>query len=99
MTKQTASTVISLFSFILVAVVAFVPNLGKQKSLLFCGANYCMREFIFVTVLLLMFFVPDGKYDRSLSMIVKPLAEAILSAVIYVNTLYKYIDKENRHTV
>ena len=94
-----ASTVISLFSFILVAVVAFVPNLGKQKSLLFCGANYCMREFIFVTVLLLMFFVPDGKYDRSLSMIVKPLAEAILSAVIYVNTLYKYIDKENRHTV
>ena len=32
-------------------------------------------------------------------MIVKPLAEAILSAVIYVNTLYKYIDKENRHTV
>lgn len=94
-----ASTVISLFSFILVAVVAFVPNLGKQKSLLFCGANYCMREFIFVTVLLLMFFVPDGKYDRSLSMVVKPLAEAILSAVIYVNTLYKYIDKENRHTV
>ncbi|MBQ2504787.1 MAG: hypothetical protein II526_00320, partial [Erysipelotrichaceae bacterium] len=50
-----ASTMISLFSFILVAVVAFVPNLGKQKSLLFCGANYCMREFIFVTVLLLMF--------------------------------------------
>ena len=93
------SAVVSLVGFILVAIVAFVPNLGKKKSLDLCGANYCLREFVFVTVLLLMFFVPDGRYDRSLSTVIKPFAEAVLSAIIFVNTIYKYIDKENRHTV
>ena len=94
-----ASAVVALIGFILVALVAFVPNLGKKRSLYLCGANYCLREFVFVIVLLLMFFVPSGAYDRSLSVVIKPFAEAVLSAIIYINTVYKYIDKENRHTV
>ena len=93
------SAVVSLIGFILVAIVAFVPNLGKKRSLSLCAANYCLREFVFVIVLLLMFFIPDESYDHSLSTVIKPFAEAVLSAIVYVNTIYKYIDKEKRHTI
>ena len=93
-----STVLISLIGFCLVAAVAFVPNLGEKLSLRFAAVNLIMRGLIFVIVALLMIVSPHARETQSIAVIYRTISLTVLSAIIYVNTCYKYIDKEARGT-
>ena len=88
---------IALIGFAMVAAVAFIPNLGKKRSLLFSTINLIMRTSIFVIVSLLMLFLPRARETQSIEVIYRTFVLTVLSIVIYINTCYKYIDKAERN--
>ncbi|MBO7698210.1 MAG: hypothetical protein J6S38_04140 [Erysipelotrichaceae bacterium] len=91
------TTAIALIGFATVSAVAFIPNLGKKKSMLFAAINLAMRFSIFVIVSLLMLFVPRARETQSIQVIYRTFVLTVLSIVIYINTCYKYIDKAERN--
>ena len=88
---------IALIGFAMVAAVAFIPNLGKKRSLLFSTINLIMRTSIFVIVSLLMLFLPRARETQSIEVIYRTFVLTVLSIAIYINTCYKYIDKAERN--
>jgi len=92
------TVVIALFGSSLIAAVAFVPNLGQKKSLAFSGINLVMRFMIFVIVIILLIRNPQAREKQGIVVIYRTLVLVTLSAVIYINTCCKYLDKENRNT-
>ncbi len=92
------TVVIALFGSSLIAAVAFVPNLGQKKSLAFSGINLVMRFMIFVIVTILLIRNPQAREKQGIAVIYRTLVLVTLSAVIYINTCWKYLDKEKRNT-
>ncbi len=93
------TTMIALIGFCMIAAVAFLENLGRKRSLALAGINLLMRFLIFVIVTLLFIFVPRARQTQSISVIYRTIVLVTLSAVIYINTCCKYIDKEERGTI
>ncbi len=94
-----ATVVISLIGFLMVAAVAFVPNLGEKQSLTFTGIDMIMRTINFVLVTVLALVAPNMLEDPSINNIFRALSLMTLSCVIYISTCYKYLDKEERNTI
>lgn len=97
-TSLIGTVVIALIGTVLIAAVAFLPNLGKKKALTFSAVNLIMRTAIFVIVAVLLAVNPQAREKQGIAVIYRTLVLVTLSAVIYINTCYKYLDKEERHT-
>ena len=97
-TSLIGTVAIAVIGSVLIAMVAFVPNLGQKKSLNFSAVNLIMRTSIFVIVTLLLIINPAAREKQGVAVIYRTLVLVTLSAVIYVNTCYKYLDKEERNT-
>lgn len=96
-TSLIGTIAIALIGLVMVASVAFIPNLGKKRSLLFAAINLAMRGSIFVIVSLLMIFSTRARTTQSIEVIYRTFVLTVLSIVIYINTCYKYIDKADRN--
>jgi uncharacterized membrane protein YozB (DUF420 family) len=97
-TSLIGTVIIAVIGSGLIALVAFVPNLGKKKSLNYAAVNLIMRTAIFLIVTALLVINPTAREKQGLAVIYRTLVLVTLSAVIYVNTCYKYLDKEERNT-
>ena len=97
-TSLVGTVVIALIGSALIAAVAFIPNLGKKKALSFAAINLIMRTALFVIVTVLLIVNPQAREKQGIAVIYRTLVLVTLSAVIYVNTCYKYLDKEARDT-
>ena len=73
-----------------IALLAFVKDFGKKKSLICANLVFLFTLFIFVRALIV--------YSQYFSLIVMDLSQLALSAIVVVFAVAKYKDKEARGT-